>query len=112
MRQEGTSIPHCGSSRTKAFFHGGASCFLSPIVKVSLLLPAMMIVVNPQRCSLALRGCDTNQASIVRGICVISIPSRAHASFKQDNMKMNQSALFVWYRPCLGQKSRWRGHAI
>src|SRR6266478_9847617 len=94
-RQEGTSIPHVGSCKINAFFHAGAFCFLWPIVKISLLLPAMMILVTPQRCSLCLRGCDTNQESMGRGIFVISTPSRAKAVFKRDNMKINRSALFV-----------------
>ena len=72
----------------------------------------MMILVHPQRCSLSLSGCATNQEAMVRGLCVRARPSRAPASFNRDHMQMNLSALCVLSRPCFGQNSPWRGNAI
>ena len=72
----------------------------------------MMIWVNPHWCSRFLSSSETNPESRVKGNWVISIPSRWKSALSWVNMKMSQSALFVWCRPCFGQNNRCRGKAI
>ena len=71
-RQDGTSMPHLGGCKRKAFFHAEACWVLWLMGKVSLPFPAMMRVVKPSAYSCCLSGSETNQASQVRGIWVIS----------------------------------------